>query len=464
MKEESIKTWQLYKDLFAHKDTFFCFVSLLLQQILVAASTYFIIKLGEAIALHGAYSGYLTLFVASLIIVYIPGIFYLLFLNKAQYEAIHRFVHLFISANKNQIAHYSSPEYRKDKEPWLTSEGISVVQEASSIVTDGIAILLNVLLNALTIAIFVEKSMLLAYGASFFILWLSVVFAKKPLQTMSTELQVSQVNMQNTLLNAWDNILIQNQYNFTGWLNLFQQTWNHAKEKSIKYAIGTNLFSSLAMLLAMLPVLAIIIISFYKHANDWAILSALIVTLPRQLQILQNIFSVFSYSVHWTGFQAKMAGLAKSVTNQLSLSPSERISWKKLSFIDNHNNEAFSVTSLDSLIHKIKNSTGRITVRGPNGAGKSTLFCLLKKELGNTTFYLPASSNLYFNSTWNKNLSSGEKVKIIFSEIAEEAGKIPYLLLDEWDANLDEKNRYLISYKINELARTTSILEIRHHS
>lgn len=104
---------------------------------------------------------------------------------------------------------------------------------------------------------------------------------------------------------------------------------------------------------------------------------------------------------------------------------------------------------------------GRFTMTGDNGSGKSTALLLLQKALAGKSFLLPTH---YTDLIWRSHthaLSTGQRVMILIQEMAT-IKKIQYLLLDEWDANLDAANTKAIDRKIDEISKTAVVIEVRH--
>ncbi len=94
-------------------------------------------------------------------------------------------------------------------------------------------------------------------------------------------------------------------------------------------------------------------------------------------------------------------------------------------------------TTMDSFTNAMQNTgAGRWTLRGPNGAGKSTLLAVLKEKMGNAAYLLPSNYlDLSFKTDFIGH-SDGNRLLAVFSEIAT-LDEARYVLLDEWDANLD---------------------------
>ena len=129
--------------------------------------------------------------------------------------------------------------------------------------------------------------------------------------------------------------------------------------------------------------------------------------------------------------------------------------------------------SVDDALSRIKTkSRGRILVRGSNGSGKSSLLVALKARLGSQAYYWPTSDNLAFALSGSaasddddepaaNGFSSGERQLKSLQEIVSRTSTAVYLL-DEWDANLDAKNRFSAEALVAQLANRAVVVEISH--
>ena len=126
---------------------------------------------------------------------------------------------------------------------------------------------------------------------------------------------------------------------------------------------------------------------------------------------------------------------------------------------------------------------------GESGSGKSTLLVALKARLGARAFYWPTSDKLAFafsgsasgssasgafdesvegdqgdqgdQGTASSGFSSGERQLKSLQEIVSRTHSKVYLL-DEWDANLDAKNRLAAEALVAQLADRAVVVEISH--
>ena len=137
----------------------------------------------------------------------------------------------------------------------------------------------------------------------------------------------------------------------------------------------------------------------------------------------------------------------------------------------------------DALAHIRARRCGRLLVRGSNGSGKSTLLAALKARLASRAYYWPTSDKLAFafsrstqdpfvsgppddgdedsEKSASSGYSSGERQLKSLQEIVSRTQAGVYLL-DEWDANLDVKNRASAEALVAQLAMRAVVVEISH--
>ncbi|MBX9890651.1 MAG: hypothetical protein K2X94_05280, partial [Amoebophilaceae bacterium] len=281
--------------------------------------------------------------------------------------------------------------------------------------------------------------------------------------------QESRKSMYQVLIIGWHNITIGNGYNFTLWWDQFYKTWKSFKKTTVLLHFFTTSASALSMVMMMVPILGTIIWLFYINYTNTSVVIGLIATLPRQIQIIQNMQTISHSAMEWHGVHTKLQALYQAITPTHTKKdrPEDRISWKELSVIKN--NLPGSYVSIDDLIEDIKKTAhGRMTIQGKNGAGKTSIMTILKAYFKDEAFYLPTYGQLVFHTGFRANNSTGHQTKIQLNELflhlntAKINARI--LLLDEWDAHLDSENMETISKQIDASAKNYLIIEIRHIS
>jgi ABC-type bacteriocin/lantibiotic exporter with double-glycine peptidase domain len=218
----------------------------------------------------------------------------------------------------------------------------------------------------------------------------------------------------------------------------------------------------------------------FRDAGDTAILIGLAATLPRQIDMTNEVHQLaIEYNdvlASWT----RVGGIADNMHPEPDPNFNRRIKFDKL--VLREGGEIQTVTSVDDAMKLLLSTpSGRVNVRGGNGSGKSTLLAALKSEIKNRAYYWPTSDRLAFEFAQKepdpgedenpdepkpkgrkrKGFSSGERQIKSLEEIVRHTDA-PIYLLDEWDANLDAKNRAAANALVEELAGRARVIEISH--
>ena len=103
-----------------------------------------------------------------------------------------------------------------------------------------------------------------------------------------------------------------------------------------------------------------------------------------------------------------------------------------------------------------------MTIKGKNGAGKSTLLLLLKLYFGDKALMIPSQAGQRISRT---NHSDGEarllELNDAFAWVT--SHNTPILILDEWNAHLDQNHESEIASKLAEIAQSSLVIEVLHH-
>jgi ABC-type transport system involved in cytochrome bd biosynthesis fused ATPase/permease subunit len=177
----------------------------------------------------------------------------------------------------------------------------------------------------------------------------------------------------------------------------------------------------------------------------------------------------------WT----RIAGVTENMRPPPDPAHDERVQFDRL--ILREDETAVDVGSIEEALNLVlAKPNGRINVRGANGAGKSTLLAVLKAIIKTRAYYWPTTDRLAFRFVENappveqaeepkpksgrrrkRGFSSGERQLKSLQEIVDHT-EAPIYLLDEWDANLDKKNRTAAEQWIERLAQRARVVEISH--
>lgn len=423
---------------------------LLIQQGIVGLSTYFIANLAIDIAQKDNFLINLGGFVLSLIIVYIPAYFATIFLEKSKFDLLNNYVQKFIMTFFGKTALLNNKELKDQSTVFIGQESKAVVDDMLDFAFDGMALILNLLINILILGFFLDYNLLVAYIIGFLLVELFIFYHKNKISKISTTSQKSRISFISILNKSWDNIIIYNKYNIDIFNKIYQCNFNRSKKYHINSQSFNNIISSTGMLLFMLPVLSLIMYLFIKHQDNYTFLALLVATLPRQIQLLQMGQALVFHQTNFSSIKARFIGLQNSL-NVPSIDILNRINFQQI-FINNAPLSDFDLNSLPK--------NGRMTIKGRNGAGKSSFLLYLKTLLSNRAFYLPVSHDLFFHQ--NNKKSTGQKLLSQLMEIRNNKSNIDVIILDEWDANLDNANKNYLDELINELAKEKLVVEVRH--
>lgn len=447
-----------------------CLSILTFQQLMEASSTYWLVHLAAKITHGENFTLFLALYLASLALPYIPLCFaFILKINWKQ-EAQRAFTNLFVSSNKSDIENWNNIGLKEQKLSVLTSEGPNTINTFIDYFWDLYTYVLSVSFNVTALSIVVEPLFALAYGFSVTCVVL-VMKIKYPTQRKLTQkAMTARISLCQSLLEAWDNVLLGNEYNFRLWEEKTTQRLSRCLQRNVALERFDQFLAIFVTLMTAIPTLMVVIYSVMQHKKHPAELSAYIVILPLLFMILSYTHQTLSLGFRWTMHRSKLRTVFNTVQNSGgSSSNSARVKWNKLKMTLSANSAALeskiSVATPQPLsshheILQYASHSGRVTIRGENGCGKSTALMLIKKALFKRAFYLPTHSHLSFIAEANK-YSTGESLRNRLLEILEKV-EADVLLLDEWDANLDADNQERLSALIDELSAKKCVIEVRH--
>lgn len=451
-----------------------CFSLLTFQQIIEASSTIWLVQMMVKITAGENFLFYLYIYLASLVIPYAPGCIALTLKAFWKQEAQRSFINAFVLSNRNQIGEWSNKGLKEEKLSILTAEGPIALHALIDYLFDLFSYVLSVFFNIFALSVVVEPLFALAYGVS--VLTVIVVMkAKRTIQRRLTQKALTaRIDLYQSLLAAWDNVLLGNRYNFKLWEDRTTQRLNRCLQKNVDLERFDQGLAIVISLLTSIPSLVVVIYHAHTHYHDLASLASFLVTLPVLFMILSYTYQTLSLIFRAAMHRSKLASIYKAIqpVQESEAVMEKKVKWPKIQiipslipFLNTSEQDHVSLagpkalTSYQELLVYAK-SSGRVTLRGENGAGKSTLLMLVKHALSEKAFFLPTQNQLSFISETNK-YSTGESLKNRLIEILEKVD-VKVLLLDEWDANLDKENQECLSALIDEIAKTKCVIEVRH--
>lgn len=366
-----------------NKDAVWSTIWSFIQQIVVAASTYFIVKAIQLVTSGDLQTGlkYIVAFTGSLIIVYLPNTLSMAYLQRWRLTSFEIFVRSFVEKNRGKTS-FGHARNKVQLESWLTNESITVFDNSTNLLYQIFSTLMNSFFNILIIAIAIDSRIFGWYVLAGTILVGANRLSRDIVSKASLAVQNSRKNLSSSMLSAWQNIFVGNRHNFDNWNSTFIERMNAARASATYYDIARSVISSATVSLALLVIALGNGIYILENQENITAIAALLITLPRQLQIIQSIFSFFNLMLSWAGTHDQLKALGAIIESSDKATDS-------IQFINFDSIEAFNgelskpIGKLTSFTNTIEcSNSGRWTLRGPNGIGKSTLLSLLKEQLG----------------------------------------------------------------------------------
>lgn len=458
--------------LLTNRWAFGCFALLTIQQFIEASSTIWLVTMMKRITSGEPFFGFLFLFLSSLAVPYFPGCIALIIRSSWKQESQRSFIQAFVVSNRNQIGEWSNKGIKEEKLSILTAEGPNALHALIDYIYDLYAYVLSVFFNIFALSVAVEPLFGVAYGISVLTVVLVMKAKRRYQRRLTQKALTARIDLYQSLLAAWDNVLLGNCYNFKLWQDKTSQRVNRCLQKNVELERFDQILAIVISLLTSIPSLVVVVVYAYIHRNSIPDLTAFMVTLPVLFYILSYTYQTLSLIFRWTMHRSKLVSIYKSI-QPIQYSPlvmEKKVKWGRIHIVNNTISTAVpddhvslagpqAISSFQELLD-YTNFAGRVTLRGENGAGKSTLLMLIKNSLSERAFFLPTQNQLSFMSQSNK-YSTGESLRNRLLEILDRVD-VDVLLLDEWDANLDKENQERLSLLIDELSEKKCVIEVRH--
>ncbi|OUR65373.1 hypothetical protein A9Q77_11795 [Marinomonas sp. 42_23_T18] len=436
-----------------NKDAYVSLFWLLIMQVIVALSTYLIATSMKYITtdLDTAYF-YMGLFVISLFVVYFPSAISSIYLERWKISSQKSYISNFTFLNFGK-RYLDRQKYKDEHEGWVTTESILLYDEATESIYQILGTALNTLLSIIMVSLILDVSILLWYLLAICLVTVIKIFSKKKIEANASLVQNKRSAVISSLSRMWVNTISGSPQTFDNWQKSFTKNSENWKQRAASNELFLMCISSFSAMSALI-ILCTGNILYLTGLNSPEAIAVFVVTLPRQVQIMQNTFRFFDNYLKWIGISQKMQNLDQ----HLELKVEDASQYIKLNHISVNGSQFDSIDAVKAFINNKPN--GRFTITGKNGAGKSTLLRSLVE--GEKYVFVPSSfRDLEFTNLRGNASSDGESVRKLLDSI-HHLEDIDTLYLDEWDASLDIDNKARMHAEVRELAEKKRIIEVVH--
>ncbi len=432
------------------------FLTVILQQILVAAGTFF---LGEVVSQFPSRGFQEHLAVILFICIFLPGTFIHYGVDwctvRASKLAQLNYLNEYIQTNYNHPTHWHNQTSKHQRHDIMCRGGQETIQATVYFLVDVVATSLNIIFNTVSIILVTDVTLgITIVTAGLLGLGIIHLFGNK-IAISSRDEMLADNQLNAHLSRSWDNIVLGNEVFYQRWKGCFTALFIDSEKAALETVKKREWAITLAGMVTNGLVLGYALLLAWMNQKHASFVLAILVMLPRSLQIVMHIQIVQTYVARWKALSEKL-----SVTSESLIKPP---SYDLSSFVQKNNisikmgEQTFSTNDIDQFL--VQGKVGRYTITGPNGAGKSSLLLNIKNKLSTSATYLPAQHQLMLQE--NKlGLSTGEIALAALNDVKLE--KCGVLLLDEWDANLSSENRNILDQLIDQLSLKRIVVEIRH--
>jgi hypothetical protein len=453
-----VRSQKLWGLVFGQTSACFTLSLIVIHQAFVASSVYFLAKVIENIGESERLATYLLLYMGAMVLPFVPGC--------ASFVAMQQWinvVHSRIVADLSSVVRGKSELLRcMDKKDMFESAISRNAYGASAgfiaLVHDFCSLLFNSLFSMAVIGWLLPTELLLGYGVSLIAALILVGLFNPRAQRQSSEMEQRYSEYGSILGRAWDNAVVGNAHNFDLWSKEKVAAGGRYYRGMIRLVVfkqGGNLTIAFA---SMLPTAYLIYTIAAASTTAPAVLAVIVASLTRIFHILNSLGTLVYQMLECSAMKARLSYL---FTVRDALAESAPLPVSPIGAVTINGDP---VVDFESVIESVRiKPMGRFTIRGANGSGKSTLLVAMKKAYGESAFYIPTSAG---ELTWrhaHRSQSTGQRMRAVLEEACSSSTQdFRYLLLDEWDANLDKSNREELDAMLTRIGRCFVVVEVRH--
>jgi hypothetical protein len=458
-------------------------VLMVAEALLAATTTWFMIKAGRAVTSNGFLVRDLIWILVAQSASYVAGALSWYFAERAGFHAFGRYMLQFARDNRSYTRLLPDKPAREQIEPFLTSTTFTNIFNLMYEMEDQLKLLLGLIFNSIVLGVEIDAGLPAAYAATFAILMAIQWSVRRRIANIYLDNQRQNNRLIAQGYTAWDNIFSGNRYNWRLWLSGFKSKLRDCFRAQVKAIMAREGLSALGGIIGLAIVFSTMTYVAIDNAGDIEVLIALAATLPRQIEMTNNVHTLTSGWNDVLALWTRLGAVVRSMHPQPDPNFDQRIKFDRL--VLREDDRANVCSSVDEAMRLVlAKRHGRVQVRGGNGSGKSTLLAALKAEIKNRAYYWPTTDRLAFcfaiqaglderhdfeeeehegrpRKRRHPGFSSGERQLKSLEEIVAHTDAAIYLL-DEWDANLDPANRAAADALVKQLATRARVIEISH--
>lgn len=283
------------------------------QQLIVASSVIFVSKAIDFVSedyREAIY--YLALFCLTLVVVYIPYSLSMIYSEQWKYDAYNRFITEY--ATKAYLNDDKSERALNTHQSIISSESRTAFYDTIDAIGNLISLLLNYVFSVIAVVISVDITLLPYYLCSIIVMLLIQFKTKRSVSRYANLIQVSKNETMKRIFRISE-LASSRRFNTT---MLGKFSHRHWRQK--KLAINLERYTLQVNLLSSVITLSIVMLGnfhfIYESNFDISIISVVIVTMPRQVQIIQSSMGYLNALFKVNQCNQKMLNIIKIISSE----------------------------------------------------------------------------------------------------------------------------------------------------
>ncbi|VEG12532.1 cytochrome c biogenesis protein CcmA [Moraxella cuniculi] len=378
----------------------------------------------------------------------VSGVDKLVVVRAKQHICTEYFIRFFNKIHNNQG--YNSKHGKIQTIAWLSGEVRQTLTAVIDFINQAWSLYLHILITFLVFYQTVGAVISLIILACFALPALLVLTSRQRIQKLSCTNQADNIKLNEALPVQWDYVLFGNASRHHRLLDAALDGYFGSLRRYVRLEQVIVIAPVAVCVLAMVGYLSIADVPLVQ-------LAMMVAVLPRALQLLGSVHTVATINTQFNFIKNKYQGVVNFLPAYRDLAT--HIQPDKLQI---YSNKQQTTLTLEALFDTISRPAGthpdHIRLTGANGAGKSSLLKLLKQHNPAATLITPDSDFQYTTAA----LSTGQEQLLRLTELIHDPQNT-ILLLDEWDANLDDYHITVLNQQLVALAKDKLIIEVRHH-
>ena len=220
---------------------------------------------------------------------YAAGAISWVFAERAGMRAFGLYIARFARDNRHYPTLLGDRHAREQVEPFLTSETFHTIYKLMYEVEGQLKVLLSLIFNAIVLGAEIDGALPLAYATVFIILVGMQYFVRNRV----TEIYLDSQRWNNRVTahgyTAWDNVFSGNKYNLRLWFKGFKYRARECLKAAIRVIVAREGLSAVGAIIGLTIVFTTLTYIAFRDAGDTAILIGLAATLPRQIDMTNEV-------------------------------------------------------------------------------------------------------------------------------------------------------------------------------